>query len=94
MGDVGSRVFGMKVEMDRNDSKKEEEDQTNPRAQSSSFHNQKKNPQSQPWEEQKDQSLGRRKGEIKMAEIEANRVGSEYREKWKVEGLISLCLGR
>jgi hypothetical protein len=29
-----------------------------------------------------------------MAEIEANRVSSEYREKRKVEGLISLGPGR
>jgi len=65
MRDVGRGVWWIEINMDREDSKNEEEEDRHPGTQLGSFHSHKKCPQSQEYQE-KDQSL-RREGEIKLA---------------------------
>jgi hypothetical protein len=83
----------MNVDMDRNESKKEEEDKSNPRTQSGPFRYHKNSPQSQGCEQRKDQSFGRER-EIEMTKIDSDGVRGKNREEGKAEGAIGLGLGR
>ena len=66
----------MEIIVDGENSKQEEEDKSNPGAPCGPFQSHEKGPQGQESQEEEDQSL-RREGEIKMAQVDSNRVGEK-----------------
>ena len=66
----------MEIIVDGENSKEEEEDKSNPGAPCGPFQSHEKGPQGQESQEEEDQSL-RREGEIKMPQVDSNRVGKK-----------------
>ena len=66
----------MEIIVDGENSKEEEEEKSNPGTPCGPFQSYEKGPQSHESQEEEDQSL-RSEGEIKMAQVDSNRVGEK-----------------